>query len=360
MPDTVFVFGAGFSAPADMPIARNLMREVLRRPDEKAVRATYRSLFGHSHDGVEEMADIPMEDVFTVLDRAIRGREAIRGFAREQIESARAELVRGILALFAERLAAFDERPYRAFFEEVVARRLGDGSPAAQSADPFSIISLNWDTIPDWLVDRYGTQRGVAVDYACYDDAAPGSPHHVPSLMLKAKGCFNVKLLKLHGSVNWLLCPSCSRLYSIRGGDEGPPRLDAEERVECAHCEGVETEALIVTPTLLKDLRPVHLASVWHQAMVDLQEARRIVFVGYSFPTSDFELRYVLLKALTGRQRPAVRVVLYPPDEKCDPRRKVLRELKEERYRSFFGRDVEFAFVDAETFLERADLAWEW
>jgi len=27
------------------------------------------------------------------------------------------------------------------------------------------------------------------------------------------KGGFNVKLLKLHGSLNWLQCPRCNRLF---------------------------------------------------------------------------------------------------------------------------------------------------
>lgn len=117
----------------------------------------------------------------------------------------------------------------------------------------------------------------------------------------------------------------------------------------------------LITPTILKDLGTAHLKTVWHQALMDLQEARRIVLLGYSLPLSDFEFRHTLLKAIAGRRDIAVRVVLYPPDDRCDLRERVLRDQEEERYRNFFGgRDLAFRYMDAAEAMTSSDVLWGW
>jgi hypothetical protein len=52
-----------------------------------------------------------------------------------------------------------------------------------------------------------------------------------------------------------------------------------------------------------KNLNNTHLKMVWQNAMIDLREANRIVFLGYSFPLADFEFRYLLLKSAFGTKK---------------------------------------------------------
>lgn len=131
---------------------------------------------------------------------------------------------------------------------------------------------------------------------------------------------------------------------------------------KCRVCQDVDLENLILTPSLVKDISQTHLKMVWHNALMDLQEARRIVFVGYSFPLADFEFRCILLKAITGHEDIVVRVVLYPPDDLCrTDQDKLKRDEVKERYANFFGqRDVDFKFMDAKDFMAEPSLAWEW
>ena len=95
---------------------------------------------------------------------------------------------------------------------------------AAKECDPLSIISLNWDTLLDKALHRAlhdedsgsdGDYEAIGVvDYCCYISSIESTERRIrPGLWaLGAKG-YNVKLLKIHGSMNWLQCCSCQRLY---------------------------------------------------------------------------------------------------------------------------------------------------
>ncbi|MGI5900613.1 MAG: hypothetical protein ACOX8S_11965 [Christensenellales bacterium] len=54
----------------------------------------------------------------------------------------------------------------------------------------------------------------------------------------------------------------------------------------------------MLIPLLLKGFKQLAHKNIWHNALMDLTEAAKIVFVGYSFPDADFEMRCLLKKAL--------------------------------------------------------------
>jgi hypothetical protein len=364
MPDrTVFVLGAGFSAPAKLPVQADIMKEVMLRRSQsfqieaqEALKTMFESL------QPDELETVPLEDVFTMLDRARKAGETIKGFSHEEIRKSYAALVRTIVHEFQRKLNGFDfsGSPFVDFADELIAKRYADGSLIAQDADPFSLISLNWDTIPDYLINTRGCTSGrrVVLDYGCYDYDLEDSPGHLPSIRRKGQGLFNVKLLKLHGSLNWVVCSCCARLFSCNTG--GSPPI-ASLAGQCRYCGAVDLENVIITPTLMKDLAQNQVRNVWHNAYLDLQDCSRLVFVGYSFPMADFEFRYMLLKATLGNQFLKVRVVLFPPDP-CTGEVLWRRNEVQNRYQQFFGanRDIEFKFMDSADFMRDPRLIWDW
>lgn len=170
MSETVFVLGAGFSAPAGMPVQADIRRDVVRRysqPFQDAVRHTYTTLFNMVEP--EEMQGVPLEDVFTMLDRARRSGDTIRGLNHMQIRDSYDALVHAIADEFNRKLMDFDAAPYAPFFSELVSRRRGTGTPGDQGAEPFAVLTLNWDTIPDFMIAASPHDSDVVVDYGCYD-----------------------------------------------------------------------------------------------------------------------------------------------------------------------------------------------
>ena len=118
---------------------------------------------------------------------------------------------------------------------------------------------------------------------------------------------------------------------------------------------------LIITPTFLKDLNNLNIKNIWHNALIELSEASKVVFIGYSFPDADFEMRCLLKKALKPETK--IDVVLHNTD---DPQyyKNILDgyagvdqiiaklSLPEGRYRSFFGKTgLDFYYCGMEDYV---------
>jgi hypothetical protein len=121
----------------------------------------------------------------------------------------------------------------------------------------------------------------------------------------------------------------------------------------------------------MKDLNNTHLRMTWHNALMDLQQAKRIIFVGYSFPLADFEFRYILTKAIASSNIPMqdkkIRAILYPPDNLINPKTNAGKYLKwerdalEKRYNDFFSQlSYEYKYMDALDFMQDPSLIWDW
>lgn len=186
-----------------------------------------------------------------------------------------------------------------------------DNADAAKAWDPLSVISLNWDILLDNAIDRSLLENDHAlefndydpfgvVDYCCYVSSYDRGNRRIRSGLwsLGARG-YNVKLLKLHGSLNWLQCPNCQRLFTAF--DE---KLVVSEKIgtRCRHCKKHDISAklrgTLVMPTFLKDFSNFQLKLVWQNAGVELMEARRLVVIGYSLPHSDFEFRQLITRMI--------------------------------------------------------------
>jgi hypothetical protein len=121
--------------------------------------------------------------------------------------------------------------------------------------------------------------------------------------------------LKLHGSINWLVCsngkcPHANNIYvaweqSEEGQRPGTP---------CRVC-GDAIRALIVPPVASKGAAAHHLRLplLWNLAMRQLMAADTITIIGVSFAPSDSELRWLFRQALYVRPKIPLRVEIVNP-----------------------------------------------
>lgn len=89
----------------------------------------------------------------------------------------------------------------------------------------------------------------------------------------------------------------------------------------------IKLQSNLLLPTYLKNLSNIQIKLVWQNAAIELSEATRIVFIGYSLPAADFEIRQLLARMI--RPDAEIQVVLYPNTPNV--------EAEAERYRNFFG-----------------------
>jgi len=307
---------------------------------------------------------IALEDIFTILDKAFVSNEHIQGYDTSKIIQLREDFVLCIIRLFVKSSLSyeFNDDTYINFLRKLMDRRIDSG----QQGDPLSIITLNWDFIIDKyfyeITKRDDKYNKLRLDYCVYDHNYhyyfdSKSEENIPSTILKRQGFFNLKLLKLHGAMNWLLCKNCQRLYYSQRDYIAIKEFYDKNYPECPFCKEnyhsvgdrnqIKLKSELITPTLLKNLESVTFKNIWKNAFVELSEAERVVFIGYSLPQADFEFRYMLKKAI--RPSTKVDVVLYHNDDPNRLRNMLqqreylekyfLGSLAETRYKSFFGKD---------------------
>ena len=344
----VLVFGAGLSYPANIPVQSGLLREIYEyHPDsyteaeifnkKTAVDGFIKSIFNSDWD-------VALEDVFTILDKCITTKERFKHFDWHDLDEIRNALVFLILFIINKHLNEIPSNKKNAYVKLAeyiieVRRKL------RKKDDPIAIISCNWDTLLENFIESHLKQlklKDTRVDYCTYTKSL--DKKDIAHINIKTEGYFNVKIIKLHGSMNWLYCSNCGRLYV------GQTAIGLETR-KCRYCEeslpndyyGREPflEPLIITPTLLKELTNLHIQNVWQNAFINLQETSSVTFIGYSLPYADFEFKHVLKKGI-GRET-AIEVVL---SNSADSKEAA------NRYTSFFGKqNINFYFDGWEKWL---------
>jgi hypothetical protein len=191
-----------------------------------------------------------------------------------------------------------------------------------------SIITMNYDLCCDFALHK----RGIRFDYGL------GEP--VPHTY--------AKLLKLHGSLNWLHCPQCRQIvswpmedllrnYPWETNDYHPPKLIVSRKIDrLEHCD-VRTQSpipVIVPPTWNKQPHYSQLNSVWRHASAALRSAENIFVFGYSLPPSDHFFRYLYALSTIGGGPPR-RFWVFDPDPEGEV---------EKRFRDLTGTSVKRIF----------------
>jgi NAD-dependent SIR2 family protein deacetylase len=332
MKKIVYILGAGFSIPYGIPSQQDIMKYCLDDQNFlKEIKKFYREfyLFGSKNLTKSALSKVPLEDVFSLLDRSIKSAHKYKEFEVSKFINIENILTNKIATYFES--INNDNTYIKNFADKLIEfrKKCGDN-------DKQSIITLNWDNLIDKYFQIELKDSEVALDYCMYDYSFEGqydsSIKHIPSIYLKIKGKKNIKLIKIHGSINWNICHSCHKIYVNKNiiNDDIPYRCDS--------CQ-VNLEKFIISPTFMKEFQTNHIKNIWHNAYIDLSEATHIVFIGYSFPLSDFEFKILLSRALKKKSNIKITVVDYK-DPKLK-RTKNFSELKN-RYESFFGSNINF------------------
>lgn len=358
---TVYILGAGFSVDAGAPTQAAIIPEAFRLHKsnpanfEKSKFEEFTHFIGQQLNISDDMfSNIDLEDIFTPLDRCLAESSQFRGISLDKIMKVRESVFyvvgRTIQLLLNETTKTKD---YIDHFANYLTRESSVRAGVEyKRKDPVSVISTNWDILLDNSIYKSlhsnNGYNGV-VDYCCYISSRDENDDTVvPGLEKLGQGGFNVKLLKLHGSLNWLQCPRCARLYAKFF--EKDAMRNFEQPTSCRHCDKNFPEEHgrhilspnLIMPTYLKDLSNPQYRIVWQNAGIEISEADEIVFIGYSLPYADFEMRQ-LLSRMT-RKSARIHVVDYRPAEN--------RAELMSHWSKFFGkREIKFSFDGAKSFI---------
>lgn len=312
----VLFLGAGFSIPAGIPSQAELLRriheltptlgesdEAIRFQDAKTVvEAFLESVFGRCapSGGGRPWWEAELEDIYSVLDRALSEDDLLPPYRHEELYAVRNSLdtcITYAIGSATPRVASL----YESIYDEL-----------CRLHDDWATISTNWDLLWDNTLQERVRHAGKTVDYGVPTRSMNDATLHLPGGPL---------LYKLHGSLNWASCACCHGLFAGTDGDRWIPQLTP---APCPRC-GVPKEngselmssplrTLIITPTMLKTIKNPIVQMVYDEAFTLLRRASVVVFVGYSLPAADHNLRYLLRRGISRDAK--VKVVLRDPGAK--------------------------------------------
>lgn len=341
------ITGAGFSAPAKLPIQDKILDEMIAVPtsdfmNADPIRESIKFLTAYINIAIyllkvygnvntqklEEKYDIlrhnywadnrvasvlryirnkygkeadirnfNLEDVFTAFDKSISMRENTKDYSYIQMDILQHSLLRLFVYYFANRT---NRHTYMCQdYENVILflkRELGY----------ISVITTNWDV----LLEQYIDKAGIKFDYNFNSEYVINEISKEKNL--KKKPGRAIKLLKIHGSINWFRCLRCGTLQICGANECGQYLFDDLKEERCYKCG---------------------------------QNANKIIFCGYSLPVADFEFRYLLKQNIKPTAK--IDVVLYHNDDpsKFYDKSSVRDLLPEKRFKDLFsGNECNFYY----------------
>ncbi len=260
----VLVVGAGFSASAGVPLQSAILKDMLSfslpqqdrnrsqflKAQTEVIKFINAVFLQRGEDRGQLLEDdelavdsLTLEDVYTVVDNAVMNMEWLPYYDWKRTAAVRTYLDACLFTYVNHRQTAAPLEPYRALADRLL-----------QSHDEnWSTISLNWDTVWDRAVRQALDSRKVVPDYgAGVEWFREGSYAEIEESLPRS----NVKLLKLHGSFNWLTCPRC---HSIFVSEDAVAEFGCYNPFECPRCfpdmgatHRPLLEPLFLTPTFIR------------------------------------------------------------------------------------------------------------
>jgi hypothetical protein len=363
---TVVFLGAGASKPFGFPVTDSILpaiwtglkdgtwREwpgVKNRKKQKQFATFLERLLTRLLPGLNSQAPQPggasIVDVVSLLDQLLlENRSPHPDLSESDLQRGRSMLHLGINAVIRGR-----ER-------ETLRNRFVDwllSEAVRHEGNRVSLVSTNYDTAVEQRLHNElisaKTSIGRQVDFGIpWRDAYRDLLHVRPQ---SAK----LAVFKLHGSLNWLRCEVCGHVtINVRQRIASLEFWDRTSKYSECYCGG-RLRSVIVTPSIVRDVRDGNLLSIWNAALEDLRRAHEWVFIGYSLPSEDIAIRSLLLRAFHARQKRRslrIRVVQWE-DPKCISGRAQSPEYA--RYRMFFPErhlnERDYSRAGLEPFVER-------
>lgn len=346
MNKTVIFLGAGASKADGAPLQRELFKSYFRACEDESlnkcydlknssIKALVDSFFKNFFDMEGDLRhceyEFPtFEEALGVLDLAIERNEKYRQ-GLGNLYAYRNALIFSMAQAIQFRISASTKGIHGESHSRLVDR-LYD---CIESGD-VTFISTNYDII----LDNALGSRFDKIDYGFFP---------MENVFENIRG---PKLLKIHGSLNWKYCPVCNHIDAKIGEENTVSEIYSMKSVKCGNC-GEDARYIIVPPTYYKDMSNVYLANIWNNAEKVLREAEHVVFSGYSLPSADMHIKYLLKRAELNRDAGSIfkaTIINYYPD-------KIQGAVEKEknRYGRLFKNSSEVKYIEDMSFQDFAE-----
>ncbi len=311
--DVIFVMGAGASYPDGVPLQKHLIPLILSESNDyirnsvigsKVIKFLTDNFFIEKN---HEEGYPRLEAVFGFLDYFITNNESLSSdytFAiLYEIKEYLIKLIHYVVDQNTDRRSLV----YHRFWDSVFGYN-----------DNISVITLNYDTLLEQAFDDYFRKRGF-IDYAIHlmnDESVKGLEQYNfwvnTGKPVKVEANTNpvpIKILKLHGSLNWKYCNCCNQVLLTpwdreidlnRGKFLGYTYPEREKYEYSCPLDKTDFNTLILPPSSVKSFTNPVIMQLFNEASREIRKVKKVVFVGYSLSHSDIHIKALFKKNLSG------------------------------------------------------------
>jgi NAD-dependent SIR2 family protein deacetylase len=307
--DIIFVLGAGASYPDGVPLQKHILPMILSNDeirDSEVGRPVIEFITDNFAYNDKEGAYPYLEAVFGFLDYFIQNNESLSSkYSYTYLRIIKESLIKLIHHIVNSQTDK-ESTVYKNFWQMVNGR-----------TSNYSIISLNYDTMLEEAFQKHVAQFGY-LDYCIHlmnydrsDEIEQFNYWIDPRSPVSIDGNENpvsIKLIKLHGSLNWKYCTCCNQTLRTtwdreidltKGKFTGYTYPDKEKYEYVCPQDGTDFETLIMMPSYVKPLHHPVISQLLSESAREIRATKKIVFVGYSLSDADLHIRALFKKHLT-------------------------------------------------------------
>jgi len=351
--ENVFIFGAGASKDAGVPLMDEFIKEGLALKNKKisrtekidfdrvdqAITSLYNSLYSKINIKL-----INIEDVFGLIEMGKILNKLPGCKNAEEIEELRESIIKFIVVTI-EQKNLFNYKKGKIASTAKIYDEFADKTLRNMYRNniSFSAITFNYDISLDHSLSFYGIP---------YNYCLPHSKNEIKLIKPHFLSKNEIKLIKLHGSINWGICSKCKQImpidftkfnsYPCLQPDPSPnliPIRIGSKIGKFFHSNGCRARLkdipLLIPPTWNKTDYHRYIKAVWKHAAIELSEAENIIIIGYSMPETDLFFKYLLGLGTINPMKRLRRFWIFNPDRELEKRYKNIKGLGIEDFQFF-------------------------
>jgi NAD-dependent SIR2 family protein deacetylase len=347
--NTIIFLGAGASKTEGAPLQNELFNDYFKIANNKKIQEErdrelitfFYSMFNIDIDlgNTDSIVFPTFEEALGLTDLAILRKESFKDFEIENraSNSGRLRFISQYLVFLMADVLEKKLKDSNKYHTKLVNNLLD-----ARVLKETAFISTNYDILIDNAITELidlNIELDYGIDFINFDRL---NDWKRPDLNK------SVNLFKIHGSLNWLYCPTCNNI-EITPKEKGVvTRLISHfEDATCNQCDSVYLP-IIVPPTYYKDLNNVFLSTIWNKAENVLRKVDHVIICGYSFPDADFHIKYLLKRAQVNRKNSLKFTVINNYEGKPKS------NIEDEKYRftRFLGPNINYTDLSFQDFTE--------
>lgn len=327
MKRAVFVFGAGASASAGLPVQANLFRDYFEAgeacPDSfrNELVSFFSDFFHIDVRHLDQHDSFPtFEEALGVLELAIDKEETFSpNYPLPKMREIRDALVYS-MGIAIERKTVRSTNTYHKFVRKLFHNgHFADGE--------YAFINFNYDILLDKaLMDLKFRKKKIMIDYGIRfaNETAEGQGGKFQEWSPVSGEA--VHYLKPHGSYNWMHCPTCNSMYILVDQKSEVFRTGYIQTRENCIKDKTPLDCVIEPPSFFKKYKNLYLQNIWNAMTQLLFQADVVIFVGYSLPDADMWTKYALKRSCFDYKRKLI--VVNPATQEAETYRRFLGEVE--------------------------------